>query len=141
MDLGLRAAALRPRPTRRIASMLSNFADLFRNRAGRGLSPTTCAALYALFVATLSAWTVLVVGRWGSPFRWPLLQRAGLVTVSVAGSMSWWWVNGSVEGRRVLALTPNHGLTTGDLLVVPAMAFAAGLVAIEAAPRLRRAIL
>lgn len=120
--------------------MSTALADLIRNRVGRGLSPTTCAALYALFVTTLSAWIALVVGRWGSPFRWPILQRAGLVLVSVGGSMSWWWINGSVEGRRVLMLTPNHGLTTGDLLVLPALALAAGLVAIDAAPRLRRVI-
>jgi hypothetical protein len=138
---GLRAAAALLRPTRRIGDVSSSLADLIRSRAGRGLSPTTCAALFALFVVTLTGWTAFVVGRWGSPLRWPLLQRAALVTVSIGGSMSWWWVNGSVEGHEVLALTPNNGLTTGDLLVVPALAFAAAIIAIEAAPRLRRAVL
>ena len=121
--------------------MSSYLADLIRNRAGRGVSPLTCAALFAFFAATLTAWTAFVVTRWGSPFRWPLLHRAALVTLSLGGSMSWWWINGSVEGHRVLALTHSHGLTTGDLWVVPALAFAVALVAIEAGHRLRRAVL
>ena len=120
--------------------MSSYLADLVRNRTGRGLSPTSCAALYALFVATLTASTAFMIRRHGAPPRWPFAYRAALVLLSVGGSMSWWWINGSVEGRELVSLSHNHGLTTGDLLVAPELLFAAWLVALEARPRLRRAL-
>ena len=99
-----------------------------------------CVGLYALFVATLTGWTAFAAGRWGSPERWPLPHRLGLAFVGVGGSLAWWWVNGSVEGRMLATLSHDHGITAGDLLVVPALALSAGLVAAGAATRLRRAI-
>lgn len=96
--------------------------------------------MYAVFVATLVGWTAFMAGRWGSPRRWPLAHRVGLVFVSLSGSLAWWWVNGAVEGRTITTLSHNHGVTKGDLLAVPALLLAGALVALEAAPRLRRLI-
>jgi hypothetical protein len=120
--------------------MLSCLRDLLRTLPGRGRSPLACVGLYALFVATLTGWTAFVAGRWGSPLRGPLAHRLGLASIGVGGSLAWCWINGSVEGRILVRLSHNHAITSGDLLVVPALAFATSLVAAEAAPRLRRAI-
>ena len=120
--------------------MLSFVHDLLRSAANRGPSPLTCALLFALFAGTLIGWTAFAVVRWGSPQHWPLVQRLGLVLVSVGGSLSWWWINASVEGRPIVRVSYNHGLTTGDLLVAPALMLATLLVAIQAAPLVRRMI-
>jgi hypothetical protein len=117
----------------------SLLAELIRNRTGRGLSAARCVALFALFGATLTALAALVTIRWGSPWRSPRVARAALVALSIGGSMAWWWINTAVEGPTLLTLDRNHGVTSGDLLVVPALLFAASLVAVEAAPRVRRA--
>ena len=135
----LRAATAGPYSGRRIANVSSLLAELIRNRSGRHMSPISCAALFGLFVATLTLSTAYVISRWGSPLRWPRLCRAALVTLSVGGSVAWWWIDGPVEGRDLVALTHDNGVTIGDLLVLPAMLFAALLVAIEAVPRVRRA--
>ena len=119
--------------------MLSFVRDLLSSTAARDPSPLACVAWYALFATTLTGWTAFVVGRWGSPMRWPLIHRAVLAFLSLGGSLAWWWVNGAVEGRQLADVAPNHGLTTGDLLVMPALCFATLLVLIEAGPRLRRA--
>jgi hypothetical protein len=118
--------------------MLSLVYDLLRSAANRGLSPLQCALLFALFAGTLIGWTAFAVVRWGMPQHWTAFQRAAVVIVSVGGSLSWWWVNASVEGRPIVRISYNHGLTTGDLLVVPALMLAALLVAIQAAPLVRR---
>jgi hypothetical protein len=123
------------RAGRTIGQVLSALADLLRNRSGRGVSALTCAGLYALFAATLAGSAAFAIGRWGAPTRWPVLYRAVLVVVSIGGSFAWWWVNGAVEGRKLISLSHNHGLTTGDLLVVPALLFAVLLVALEVIPR------
>ena len=120
--------------------MASFVRDLLRGAAGRGLPPLVCATLYAVFAATLLSWTGLALARWGLPQHWPFLQRAALIVVSISGSFAWWWVNGSVEGRSILTISQNHGLTTGDLIVGPALMLAALLIMIEAAPQLRRLI-
>ena len=120
--------------------MLSLVHDLLRSAAARGPSPRACAGLFALFAATLIGWTGLAVARWGSPQHWPVVHRAALVLVSVGGSLSWWWVNASVEGRPIVRVSYNHGLTTGDLLVAPALVLAVMLVAIQVRPLVRRVI-
>ena len=120
--------------------MLSFAHDLLRSAANRGPSPLQCALLFALFAGTLLGWTSFAVARWGLPQHWPVPQRIALVLVSVGGSLSWWWVNASVEGPPILQISYNHGLTTGDLLVVPALLLAALLVAIQAAPLVRRVV-
>ena len=120
--------------------MLSLVSDLLRSAANRGPSPVQCALLFALFAGTLIGWTTFTVVRWGLPQHWPVVQRAALVLVSVGGSLSWWWVNASVEGRPIVRISYNHGLTTGDLLVAPALMLATLLVAIQAAPLVRRVI-
>jgi hypothetical protein len=112
--------------------------DLLSGAADRGLPPLACAGLFALFALTLLAWTGLALTRWGLPQHWPFLQRAALVVVSIGGSAAWWWVNGSVEGPSIVPITHNHGLTTGDLFVGPALMLAALLCTIEAGPQLRR---
>jgi hypothetical protein len=68
-----------------------------------------------------------------------VVQRIALVLVCVAGSVSWWWINAAVEGRPIVQLSNNHGITIGDLLVAPALMLAALLVMIQAAPLVRRA--
>ena len=120
--------------------MLSLVHDLLRSAADRGPSPLACVLLFAFFAGTLIGWTSLAVARWGSPQYWPFVQRIALVLVSLGGSVSWWWVNASVEGRPILRVSYNHGLTTADLLVAPALVLAAMLVAIQAAPLVRRVI-
>ena len=118
-----------------------NFArDLLSSAAARGTSPRACVALFALFAGTLTAWTAFVIGRYGSPLRWPLVHRAALVFLSLGGSFAWWWINGAVEGRPIVGLTNDHGLTIGDLFVLPALVFATLLVVVETGPRLRRVL-
>jgi hypothetical protein len=118
--------------------MASFLRDLLSGAAGRGLPPLACAGLYAFFAATLLSWTGLALARWGLPQHWPFVQRAALVMVSIGGSFAWWWVNGSVEGPSIVAISQNHGLTTGDLFVGPALMLAALLIVVEAGPQLRR---
>ena len=112
--------------------------ELVSSAAARGPSPRACAAMFALFAGTLTSWTAFAIARHGSPLHWPLVHRAALVVLSLGGSLAWWWVNGPVEGHSIVSLTRDHGLTTGDLFVMPALVFATLLVAIETAPRLRR---
>ena len=123
-----------------MVSMSSFVYDLLRSAADRGPSPRACALLFALFAGTLIGWTSLAVARWGLPQHWPVVQRIALVLVSLGGSLSWWWINASVEGRPIVHLSYNHGLTTGDLLVAPALLLAATLVMIQSAPLVRRVI-
>jgi hypothetical protein len=111
--------------------------ELLRQRPGRGISAETCAALYVFFAATLTAAVTIALARWGSLWRWPIGYRAALFVVSIGGSCSWWWVNGSVEGRILFSLAPNRGVTIADLLVVPALLLAALLLVTSAWPRLR----
>jgi hypothetical protein len=121
--------------------VLSDFADLLGNAANRNPTALQCVGLYATFVATLTGWTGFLAGRWGSPLRWPLAHRLGLAFVGVTGSLAWWWINGAVEGRSLMAFSPTHGLTKGDLLALPALVLAVGVIAVEAAPsRWRRVI-
>jgi len=132
-------AAARPTPGHRTLLSVSSFlGDLLSNAAARGPSARECAALFVLFAATLVGWTSLAIARWGLPQYWPVVQRLALVLVSVGGSLSWWWVNASVEGRPIVHVSYNHGLTTGDLLVAPALLLAALLIVIQAAPLVRR---
>jgi hypothetical protein len=112
-------------------------AQLLRNRSGRGISATTCAALFAFFAVTVTAFVTFALARWGSVGRWPLAYRAALVLVSVGGSCSWWWINASVEGRILFSLAPNRGVTVADLLPAPAVLLAVFVVAVTAWPRLR----
>ncbi|MEO8697097.1 MAG: hypothetical protein ABI658_26545 [Acidimicrobiales bacterium] len=112
--------------------------DLLSSAAARGPGPRACVGLFAFFAATLVGWTGVAIARWGLPQYWPVVQRVGLVVVSIGGSVSWWWVNASVEGRPIVQLSNNHGITTGDLLVAPALLLAALLVMIQAAPLVRR---
>jgi hypothetical protein len=118
--------------------MLTFARDLLSSAVARGSSPRACAGLFAFFAATLVGWTSVAIARWGLPPYWPVVQRIALVLVSVGGSVSWWWVNASVEGRAIVQLSYNHGITTGDLLVAPALMLAALLVVIQAAPLVRR---
>jgi hypothetical protein len=118
--------------------MSSLLGDLLSHAAARGPSARECAALFAFFAVTLVGWTSLAIARWGLPQCWPVAQRLALVLVSVGGSLSWWWVNASVEGHPILLVSYNHGLTTGDLLVAPALLLAAMLLVIQAAPLVRR---
>jgi len=118
--------------------VLSEIGDLLGNAANRNPTALQCVGLYAAFVGTLTGWTAFMAGRWGSPLRWPLAQRLGLASVSVGGSLAWWWINGAVEGRILITLSYSHGVTKGDLLAVPALALAVGVLAVEAAPSRRR---
>jgi hypothetical protein len=110
--------------------VFTQVAELLHNR-GRGVSATTCAALFGLFAVTVATTVTFATTRWGSLSRWPLAYRAAVVLLSVVGSCSWWWINGAVEGERIVALSPTHGLTVGDLLVTPALLLAATLVAVS----------
>jgi hypothetical protein len=112
-------------------------AELLRDRPGRGVSSTTCVLLFALFVATIVAAAAFAFAHWGGARRWPLVYRAAVVLVCIGGSFSWWWINGSVEGHSLAVLSQTHGLTTGDLLVAPALLLAAALVVTTAWPRVR----
>jgi len=120
--------------------MLSDLHDLLGNAADRNPTALQCVGLYAMFVGTLTGWTAFMAGRWGSPRRWPLAQRLGLAVVSVAGSLAWWWINGAVEGRTLMTVSYTHGVTKGDLLALPALALAAGVIAVAAVPRRRRPV-
>jgi hypothetical protein len=120
--------------------MANSLQDLLSGVPARGLPPLVCAGLFALFASTLLVWTGFALARWGLPQHWPFVQRGALFVVSIGGSLAWWWVNGSVEGPSIVALSQNHGLTTGDLFVGPALMLAALLIVIEAGPQLRRVI-
>src|SRR5689334_21880757 len=102
--------------------------ELLRDRPGRGVSASTWVSLFALFAAALGGAVAFAIARWRSIGRWPLVYRLALVVVSVGGSCAWWWINGAVEGPRIAAFSRTHGLTAGDLLVAPALLFAAALL-------------
>lgn len=53
--------------------------------------------------------------------RRPAPWSVGLVG---AAGIAWWLVNGPVEGIVLVEVTPDHGLTTADLLVPPLVAVA-----------------
>lgn len=118
--------------------MLTFVRDLLSSAADRGPSARECVGLFAVFAATLVGWTSVATSRWGLPQYWPVVQRVALVFVSVGGSLAWWWVNASVEGRPIVRLSYNHGITIGDLLVAPALMLTGLLVMIQAAPFVQR---
>lgn len=68
----------------------------------------------AVVLVSLLAATALSLRR---PAPWSV----GLVG---AAGIAWWLVNGPVEGIVLVEVTPDHGLTTADLLVPPLVAVA-----------------
>jgi hypothetical protein len=103
-------------------------------------SAPVAVALFGLFVAVLGAWAAVAWARHGTPHRWSALESYGFVAVAVLGSLGWWWIDAPVEGRATVVISPRHGVTYGDLLAVPALAAAAGVLAVRLAHRLRRGV-
>lgn len=52
------------------------------------------------------------------------VRRALLAVILVAAGLVWLRVDEPIEGRVLLELTPNHGITSADLLSVAAFAAA-----------------
>lgn len=92
----------------------------------------------ALAVATLVAATLAVAVLAGiaallshgplldDPWRPLSLLRVGVLLVLLSGC--WLVVNGPLEGRTLFVITHSHGVTAGDLVVVPVLALAAVLL-------------
>jgi len=76
----------------------------------------------ALAAATLGALVVLLQGNAGRPSVWRPVGEIVLL------STAWLLANSPYEGRILWRLVQGHGLTLGDLAVVPPLAVAALLV-------------
>jgi len=73
----------------------------------------------ALVAATLGALTVLVQGNAGRPSPWRPVGEVVLL------SAAWLLANAPYEGRVLWRPLQDHGLTVGDLVVVPPLLVAA----------------
>jgi hypothetical protein len=93
-------------------------------------------ALYGAFACALGAWAGACLARRGGPWRWTPTEVYGFVAVAVVGSFGWFWVDRPVEGRATWVWSATHGITTGDLLALPA---AAAAVVVLVASRWSRA--
>jgi hypothetical protein len=96
---------------------------------GRNPPVLVSVALFGALVAVLVGWLAFCLARRGGPARWSPSEAYGFVLVAVIGSLGWWWVDGPVEGEAEWVLTERHGITPGDLLVLPALAVAGVVLA------------
>lgn len=74
---------------------------------------------------------------WTRPYHWAgaivfhvhiWTPKTIIAVLLVAAAVVWFLVNDPVEGRTLLVVTPQHGLTEADLLSIAAVALAAVLV-------------
>jgi hypothetical protein len=77
----------------------------------------------ALLLATVLAANAVRLGDYGSGS--PIRTLAALMGLAVA----WLALNGPLEGAVLLRVSGDHGLTLGDLLVLPAVVVAAAVAA------------
>jgi hypothetical protein len=94
----------------------------------REASATTCVVYLFLTTALLAGTTGWLLARFGAPARWPAAWRAGMVVAALLVAVVWWWIDKAVEGSAVVSFGDDHGVTKGDLLMVPALVLALVLV-------------
>jgi hypothetical protein len=96
-----------------------NRADLF-HRAEAVPGVTTVG--FVLVILTL-------VGFLGiKPLTRSVWRALASVVLLLGCTLTWWLVNGPLEGRTFVTVTPTHGFTLGDTLGLPALAVSATLL-------------
>jgi hypothetical protein len=76
-------------------------------------------AAFVLVVMTVAG---IVAG-----FLRPKLLDLPVALILVVASAVWLDVNGPLEGKTLKVLSPTHGVTSGDLLAIPALTLAVAL--------------
>ncbi len=106
--------------------------------AGRVVDLETCVTLLAAMQAGYFIGLVLLAWRYGRPSTWPLPAVGAVVVSAVAISLVWWWIDKVVEGDNLIAFSPRHSLTAGDLLAAPQLLTAGVVVLAALIGRVRR---
>jgi hypothetical protein len=87
------------------------------------LADAPAVALIALLLFALT-----IGGLVGARYLVQTLHRAVTYDVALFGAtLLWWLTNHPLEGRVLVSVSENHGLTLGDMLGFPALIVAAGL--------------
>jgi hypothetical protein len=95
---------------------------------GRDLDLSDSLVVLVVVQALFFGTVVLLAGRFGAPQRWPAIVVAFIAVLGIGASVVWWWVDKDVEGKVLLVLSDAHGITTGDLLILPVLLVVALIV-------------
>jgi hypothetical protein len=107
--------------------------------AGRVVDLETCVTLLAAMQTGYFIGLMLLAWRYGRPSAWPVPAVGAVVVSALAISFVWWWIDKAVEGDNLIAFSPRHSLTAGDLLAAPQLVTAGIVVLAALVGRIRRA--
>jgi hypothetical protein len=94
----------------------------------RHTSRLVCLAYLVAWSGVLTTFTAMWLRQYGRPRSWGLARRATLTVVCCVGALGWLWIDKRVEVAVLLQIYREHGVTLGDLVVIPALALGAKIV-------------
>jgi hypothetical protein len=90
--------------------------------------PGVTAVALALLILTL-------IGIFAArPLTRTLGRAVGFIALLLGCTLTWWLVDGPLEGRTLITISPTHGCTCGDTLGLPALAVSAALLLMASRP-------